>query len=673
MVKLALSSDLVSYDAFVNAVSNSNDNLRAVMDSGNLTGLESRVYDVQQLLLNKDRQFVVDGCSVEFDDDIWDFTALIEPGKNPSIYKYYFNTYRRDVYIYTELQVLIMKLYIVFLIHAKGIGNGSITPNLNFVKTLFVYINKHNMISIERMTVDDYKEFIASGNHSTYSHKIKTRRKLRDFIRFYDMITGYKLYNNDFENWFKLIDTAKIKADEEHGKSKLLSSDFVVKYSDLLYQHANNDTVPKYERGLAGLLYIMINTGRRTSEICTLPCNGGLVTKKYRDHEAGYMLYQDIKSARLRGGKGITKKVQVIDKTIDMWRMLRDLFDPERDMLSCNFLVPNVRLPHNTCKSLRSDISANTLEKYNQKFCIMWAQELNLINSPDAESFNGRRVYTDIDSIKGYFSHDARCIRDLGLKYGDVLSMPMPIQFRVYYANHFQSKVKSMRFLSMNLGHQSGQMIGYYVRPKKDIQEDSTYSRELLREVIYDNLNLIGPKGKDIRQRIDNYIATKEPNVMLDLEAVVDYFYGELPIRAKAGGFCIKSNPNRTCDFDSATDEFYCAFDACPNQCSLYFDLPSTYKDCNDLLNIIDYNYENDWKVYAQKESYKLQYIIINRFEPQLKEFERILFEKGRDYVLTKHPLLEDYLDKIDHMKLEVCIWKEKIAKVTQKNFTKQV
>ena len=68
-----------------------------------------------------------------------------------------------------------------------------------------------------------------------------------------------------------------------------------------------------------------------------------------------------------------------------------------------------------------------------------------------------------------------------------------------------------------------------------------------------------------------------------------------------------------------------------------------------------------------------MQYIIINRFEPQLKEFERILFEKGRDYVLTKHPLLEDYLDKIDHMKLEVCIWKEKIVKVTQKNFAKQV
>ena len=38
--------------------------------------------------------------------------------------------------------------------------------------------------------------------------------------------------------------------------------------------------------------------------------------------------------------------------------------------------------------------------------------------------------------------------------------------------------------------------------------------------------------------------------------------------------FCCKANIGRPCSFDSQTDRFYCAYEMCPNQCHMYYDLP---------------------------------------------------------------------------------------------------
>ena len=138
----------------------------------------------------------------------------------------------------------------------------------------------------------------------------------------------------------------------------------------------------------------------------------------------------------------------------------------------------------------------------------------------------------------------------------------------------------------------------------------------------------------------------------------------EIPIRAKNGGFCIKSNPRRECRHDAKTDEFMCAYGCCPNHCHMYFMLAITYKKVQTLIKTYEYNLKSGFKNASEKEAYKLNYAIINELLPEIKETRKEIQLRGVEAIVQAHSEMKSIINDIDKIEQEALQWKSKLERV---------
>ena len=66
----------------------------------------------------------------------------------------------------------------------------------------------------------------------------------------------------------------------------------------------------------------------------------------------------------------------------------------------------------------------------------------------------------------------------------------------------------------------------------------------------------------------------------------------------------------------------------------------------------------------AQKELYKLEFIINGELSPCIQELERELLLKDRAELIDRHPELAPIIDNLDEIKGDVESWKIKISQL---------
>ena len=275
------------------------------------------------------------------------------------------------------------------------------------------------------------------------------------------------------------------------------------------------------------------------------------------------------------------------------------------------------------------------------------------MNRPNAEDF---------ESVVNCTNDD----RDLAMRYGltgnDYVCCPTMTQFRVYFASELHERGVDYKTISYLLNHKTEEMWGYYVRPKHDVQEDIDFSKEVVGEIIRDETKILGPKGDAIKIKIDEMIKENNFNIVKDFNAIVDMVCNQMPIRAKEGGFCIKSNPRRECRHDAPTDEFLCAYGCCPNHCHFYFHAHISYQKCVDIKKCFDYNKEQGFVNQSQKELYKLDAIMNQELIPELNELEVQLNKRSIDDIISVHPDITNIIHNLKEIKEEIEIWKAEIS-----------
>lgn len=147
-----------------------------------------------------------------------------------------------------------------------------------------------------------------------------------------------------------------------------------------------------------------------------------------------------------------------------------------------------------------------------------------------------------------------------------------------------------------------------------------------------------------------------------------------MPMKLIPGGFCICPAPKLSCELDNKdnADNIYCAYGLCSNQSHLYFNLPYHIKQYQQGIKAIKYNIENDYQREAEKELYKLQYIINSLIIPEIEQFEQTIKAKGCQYVLDKHPDLSDIYKTLTEIKKGVNSWKQMKVKSLSKKIKAQ-
>lgn len=633
-------------------------------------------------VIERNKVFTIRGVTINFDDDIWDLSSLRIEGKSG---KCFFNFGENKYYNYKlkENEKLITKFYIFTLFGRKNINNIRNSILLMPIK-IFKYMEDNNISNISQLNVDDYKGIVSMVSPAATNRE---KGSIIQFLTFYSLFFE-KVYTGDVAKWLNQRDRQGERLMKEAGKTKLLPTPFYKKLDTLLYNlclnesfcidnitenseenikpEKNNKPTPFVIRMLAGLFYIETQTGLRASELSILRV-GDLKMMEFDGKECGSLYYRITKTARGKNQNYNIANTNANKKMCDVFNKIVELGKDEREKYNTDLLVPATLINnHLTPHSVVKNIPAPTLLRILHSFCIKYSKYLGIINTPDANQFHGKNI-VDFENensnrttnplySKKYMLFDGEDpIQKNGLKDKDVISLPIFKQFRVYACTYYFVNHVDSRTRASIKGHHKPAMLNYYARPRDDVQNEISLKKELIYEISTQNSNILGSKAIDLQQKLEVFLRRNEKgiysfdNIEDNIEDIIEFLDEEVSITKKFGGFCMKSHPDRKCHYgvDEHADKYLCASGVCPYHCFMYFNLPETIEKFEDLKASYRYNLENGWKNASQKERNKLIYLIDSTLIPQLDETDKVIKNHSVDWVIEKHPEMENYIDTV--------------------------
>jgi len=622
----------------------------------NIILLNENILNIQKsyLELIKTDDLILYNVKIKFSEDFWDFSSHFKEGKHISEYRYYFSRPKSKQSI-SKYYIILLKLFTFYNLTEHGISN---LPHSKFldVCNFFSYLTNYNINTIEDVSVSTIEKYFDEKS-ILYATKVKQKRKIKSFFEFYSLLAN-DIYTQAMSEYFSDINTNIIKATIIQNKTPLLPTKFYNDFKDLVFETAYNQSLDKETRALSGLVYIGTQTGLRESELTILKENC-IEEFHFNGKKAGKLHYRITKNST-KNEVYNHAQTNASEQVIDIVNMLKNLYYEERKNINTDLLCfPLIRLTskkeNSKLNTYRTAFAGDQINNFIKMLCTKNYVKLNTLNREDSDMFTSKISYKSIKTL-------GKSIQNVtNLKQNDIISVPGVIQFRVYVASDYRERGVDDRTIAYLLGHDSYEMWGYYVRPKHEIQEDIDFSREIVTDIVKDNIKILGPKGEALEKKIDQIIKDGNLNVETDLNSIIEKVFGQVPIRAKEGGFCIKSNPRRECRHDSKSDEFLCAYGCCPNHCHMYFMVPVTYRKYNEIVQLIKYNQDNGYINQSEKEMYKLESIIFQELKPELDELDKELNRKTETEICSKYHELQLIINNKEKIKEDINIWIKKI------------
>lgn len=562
---------------------------------------------------------VINDVVFDFRDNFWDLTSLCIPGKNKRSFKFNFN----DI---TAEYRIISKLYVLYSIHITSIYDTSIYSDLHIIRRFCEICAHTDVNNIEEIDIHIINSYFCDIGHLNYRTIVKHKSSLKKFLTFvqaYHNIT----YDNEIFDYLNDMDQAKLKRIVENNKRKLLPSPFVIRLSNHIYDKLITDGLDYEDRVYYSILYILIQTGIRPSEAMILEKN--CIEEKVIDEtkQLYYFTYRSTKNNssgyQYCQSKG-NKNLYVIIDRLKNYCTDNNLFS----------ITPNYLKLSSTLKSI----------------CLNNLNEFELINSNNAAMFDSNNKCSSLLSKSK--------IKQMNLSPDDNISLPLLSQFRVYFASEMRARGINDILISKMLNHKDEKMFGYYVRNPNAIQEDIKFSEDTVSMIIEDNYKILGPKANDYMDKINDFIEKGNVKANYSIDDIKNDVLNNMPIRKKYGGFCIKSAVGRPCEFDHLTNEFYCAYGMCPNQCHMFYHLDYYYNQFREGVTAYLHNKSLEYERMVEKELYKIQYNINHRIIPEIEELEKMINKIGITEILEKHSSLDYVIKNLDEIKTEIEIWK---------------
>lgn len=495
----------------------------------------------------------------------------------------------------------LLKSHVLYMLLAYGVHRPFISNSLLIERKFVDYLLSCNIIQLESIDVNIVDDFLTKSNNKlTTITKHKT-----DIKRLYEFY--FSLIHKDMDDiildYLNERDNTKLKIEKQSSKYSLLSSDIMIPLVDLLWKEFNNDNNSVKDRRKSALLFIDTQTGLRPGELIILPYNCLTVKKIYN---------KTIYSLNYRMTKTVYGDGYVDGTTIANEKVSKCVY----------FLQSQVEENETLGSGFTTKILGSYLKKLISKNDILFNKEI------DREILGSIKIY----------------------------------QFRVYFDTELRRRGFNDFQIAKMMGHKDEKMLGYYAREVDSIQEDIEYSKNIVEAVLTEDTNILGPRGslytKNMKDRLDNTNITIEDS----FKVAVDSIISDLPIRQKAGGFCICANKSRNCivDTDEEINEVLCTYGLCPNQCHVYFDLKYYYDEFQRSIYLVKRNKKEGHINASQKELFVMQRKLEDYVIPEINELENMLTEKGKDYVLERHSELSNIIDDLDRIKEEVNLWKVK-------------
>lgn len=604
---------------------------------GNFLDICKKIKDIDKLPI-KD-------LNVQFSSDIWDLSPLITDKYQSTL---------TDNFIFSNIPVC-FKDTIKFFIYYQVTRNKrkklqtlhgdliELRPFLRFLsdeyissfdnidsKIIFKYLNKNKDENKALSTIVGYASVI------------------KNFLIIYD--ANLSNNNKDFSIIIKNLKSyiskngVRIKNDKSRKTPNIPQKYFNELLSILIeIMDSENEDIDK--RATACCIVIMSQTGLRLSQVLSLEANSVTPLSILDNTKTAYFL-EFVEIKRKNGNNLYTREKTILnDLGHKAYKILLELYKERRKDTKSDYLY----IPHGIRRFPCSDDTFNSRAK---DIYFEYADKLGTLNTFEK--------YPELSYVRmGDYRESKRGTSYLADKYNDndIISYPVAHQYRVHLCTELYLKNVPLQIIRHYMNHLSDDMPMYYVRTPEYTEKEDSYANAVLTTIVKDDIKPLGTGTDSLITKIDDFIKKGNFNISKDIDTVISELKRRIPIKEKFGGICIKSGPRRDCSKDAQTDEFYCAYNVCPNHFHLYSMADITYNRCKMMVRTVKHNKDNGFIRQSQKEQNKLNHVVKHSFLPELNQLKEVIDKKGLDWVKENNPNLEYIIDNYNDIVKEANEW----------------
>lgn len=581
-------------------------------------GIENAKY--VEAIINDTKQLPIKDGDIQFADNVWNLKPYYIYKKTDDL-RFSFKEVPKQY-------VVIAKFFILLSLLDSNEKVTTLHRYFSEIKVFLKYLDEHGIPSVESVYNNTIQDFMKTVEHRSLKSRIIVYWALNAFFKFVKANYSYTLHIDfsvfDEKNELRSI----LRKTQENTKTPDIPKDYYNKIVSLLIKSMRDDNLKYKYRAIACVYVILSQTGLRILEITSLEIDSlKSIRLKNLDSIAYFLTYKAFKSAG--------KKQEFISTEIFANELTKEAFE-------------TLLMIRESCDNKDDNTFLYLPNTYTKDY-------------PANDVVVRQNFYGFIDNYSDFAKCDASAYPELScIKYnGHQLVIPVTKQFRVHVCTELYYRNVPLLYIKKYMCHLCEFMMGYYVRPKSQKQEDVEYSNRLLHDLVANEVSLLGNDSVQIKNNIDKFIADGKFNMNTDIDTIIEALNCKFIIRAKRGGVCIKTSI-RDCAKDARTNEMFCAYNICPNLFHLYYMADISYADFKLTQITFFENDKNGFKLQASKELNKLKDICTRRLTPELDDLKKHIQEKGVEEILSYYPNLGNIIMNYDAIKEEITVWTKK-------------
>lgn len=568
-------------------------------------------------------------CEICFSDDVWDFSATKKVNIPDTKFRISFRNvpdcYADPVRFYAFIEL--------------SRGNVKVQTITEQIRSIARFLNRQFVLGYTLV------EDIALREVEVYFHRFNSNHAfannadaIRKFLIDYKMLIHPCYIDQDILDYLQQKNFDAMRAEREASKLPDIPADYFNKLLDVTLQVIkSSDPEDQRFHHIANMLLLLMQTGLRIGELCALTtdCLRIIAFNGKRLVQLEYTTWK-----RERGTNVSSKVITAANELAEfaVTNLINELHEARIKSGTNYLLVDPVK---DRSYPIPGEIFAGKELKMYYLYIDKYMETVNI----DEGIYSGLRR-TKATSFMG----ETKKYRNLNITH------PVTEQYRVHVCTELYASGVSLEYITKYMGHLSSHMKGYYVRPKAHEQEDAAFSRSVLSKIVSGDIEPLGGK-ESLMQKINEFIDANNFNASADLDVIVEELMKKVPIRQKAGGVCIKSSMLRDCSVDAETNEFYCAYNVCPNIYHFFYMADYTYQQATDLNQSIGVNTKHGFLRQAEKDRNMLRTLSKQKLIPELDSLKKYIDRDGAEDVLSQYPNLSYVIENLDTIYQEAVTW----------------
>lgn len=597
----------------------------------------------------KAKRLPIKNINVDFNEDVWDFRAMIG-GLPVSASDYVFAFKASDPY---------RDLKKAFLAHEILVGNSKIrtlhrkqyfVANLaldqfasdGFLDMGSVPASEYEKVRSSFLTRNDYRGMVG-----------RLLPSLKHLVEFYETHFESMVDGDQIKKVLNDIDYSRLQKNIDASKFPAIPDDFLSRLIEVCREIIKDDSIRINYRITAACLLMYSQIGLRTGELMTMKTNSiKYVHSDILDRDLPYLHFLTYKSGRKDNDAYIARSY-LNDIALEAYNALDKLCEQSRKSSGVDYLVWYYGRQNN------NQITSSHMTDMTIEFYAYFCKQFDNVNCDDLSDVFRSRPATDrwVKVGRGNLRRDGKTD---DLKDTDKIYYPAISQFRVTVCTTLARLHIPLLIIKAHMNHLTENMTTYYIR--EDQHSNKEYTEKVYNAVVRENAQLIGKNASKFAKKVNDFVNNyMQKHVHADMDEIIKECGKKYPLISKVGGMCIRCGKVTSCDYNDVTNQIYCAFGICPNNCHIFFDLPQTYNECQMIAKAIAVNRRNGKTKANRAEKIKLKSRLSDTLRPEIDDLRKMIGELGENSICDEYPELAYAVHNLDKIMEDVKKW-EKMA-----------